>query len=70
MTISTKQCLAQPQRSHYDGGMIVNPEFNQGRQEAVKIGASGKDKKSFYQAVQLEKGKIYSLSGKSFPFGQ
>ena len=41
------QCLAEPGRAHYGGGLIVNPEFNRGvegwtvfGQGAIKQGTS------------------------------
>lgn len=81
--ISINQCLAEPRRAHYGGGLIVNPEFNRGLegwtafgQGAVREATSKEGNNyivaycrtnpldSFSQKVQLEKGKLYSLSGK------
>ncbi|GER36378.1 Endo-1,4-beta-xylanase C, partial [Striga asiatica] len=36
--LQTRQCLATPLRSQYDGGIVVNPEFNEGLKGWTQFG--------------------------------
>lgn len=35
---SINQCLAEPRRAHYGGGLTVNPEFNRGTEGWTAFG--------------------------------
>jgi hypothetical protein len=82
----SEQCLIEPQRAQYEGGIIANPDFTHGvqgwtvfGQGAIKEGISKNGNRyivahsrsqpldSISQKVQLEKGKLYSFSGMTFP---
>ncbi|KAJ0078263.1 hypothetical protein Patl1_37385 [Pistacia atlantica] len=73
------QCLADPQRTHFGGGIIVNPEFNQGTkgwtvfgQGAIKEGTSERGNK-FIMArtwVQISEGSETVLAVFETPDGK
>ncbi|KAK0582252.1 hypothetical protein LWI29_023427 [Acer saccharum] len=75
------QCLAEPGRAHYGGGLIVNPEFNRGvegwtvfGQGAIKQGASKESGNRFIVAHSRRKPldsfsqKILLENGKFYSF--
>jgi hypothetical protein len=78
-----KQCLVEPQRAEYGGGIIVNPDFNYSLEGWTAYGLGEVEERvskagnkfivvhnrthpldSLSQKVQLEKGKLYTFSGK------
>ncbi|KAJ7967580.1 Endo-1,4-beta-xylanase [Quillaja saponaria] len=78
---ATAECLVEPQRALYGGGIIVNPEFANSIEGWTVFGEGAIEERiskegnrfivahsrtrprdSFSQKVQLQKGKLYSLS--------